>query len=116
MSFIIRLENLLFSSRIGVFDFEREEDNDFMVDVSFKIGSECFRSECLESTVSYAEVYEVIEHHMAQEWLLLESVSSSIASAIKGRWPHTEDVSVKVTKIYPPIPGIRGSCSVEYKE
>lgn len=116
MSFIIRLENLHFSSRIGVFDFEREEVHDFLVNVSFKTGSEGFRSECLESTVSYADVYEVIEHHMAQEWLLLESVSCSIASAIKERWPHTEEVSVKVTKLHPPIPGISGCCSVEYKE
>ncbi len=114
MSFVIRLERLKFCARIGVFDFERENGNDFEVNVSMKIDSGNFVSESLDTTISYADVYEIVAVHMGREWLLLESVAKSIADTIKQKWPTSYGVKVKVTKIHPPIEGIKGSCSVEY--
>ncbi len=116
MPFLIRLENLKFFARIGVFDFERENGNDFEVNVSLRVDSGSFVPESLDTTISYADVYEVVEEHMKREWLLLESVAKSIADTIKQNWPLCYDVAVKVTKIHPPIKGINGSCSVEYSD
>lgn len=114
MAFIIRLERLRFFGRIGVLDFERAEGNDFEVNVELTVGSESFKPEMLDTTISYDDVYEVVEANMQREWLLLESVACAIHDGITGRWPQVRDVRVKITKMHPPIPGIRGSCSVEY--
>lgn len=116
MGFVIRLENLRFASRIGVFDFERLKCNDFEVNVCFSISSDCFKMECLETTVSYADVYAVVESVMSREWLLLESVARTIHDEIRVIWPYACGISVKISKLHPPIPGIHGSCSVEYRE
>jgi len=114
MAFIIRLEKLRFFGRIGVFDFERAEGNDFEVNVEIMVDSESFKPEDLSSTISYADVYEVVEALMQREWQLLESVAKAMHDAITCRWPNTTSVKVKITKLHPPIPGIQGSCSVEY--
>ena len=112
--FIIRLENLRFKSKIGVFDFERKNGNDFEVNVRFSIPSEDFRYEDLQTTVNYAEVYRIVSEEMAVKRILLESVSQTIAERISDKWPMAFDISVKISKLTPPIPEIIGACSVEY--
>ena len=51
---------------------------------------------------------------MGETRLLLESAAKVIAVEIKARWKCVLDVKVRITKMSPPITGIRGVCSVEY--
>lgn len=74
--FVIRLNGLRFYSRIGVFDQERSVGNEFRVDLTAVADASGFRSENLDTTVSYADIYDVVAEAMRREWLLLESVSS----------------------------------------
>lgn len=113
-NFIIRLENLLFRSRIGVFPEERENLNDFEVNVSVSIDAGAFEPENLETSVSYAEIYEIIKEEMSEISMLLETVAVRIADRISSKWNQILTINVKITKINPPIPGIKGTCSVEY--
>ena len=112
---IIRLEGLRFHSHIGVSEQERAVGNEFIVDVAIHIDASAFETEKLQTTVSYADVYDLISAEMAKEWLLLESAASRISSDIKGGWQSILKVSVKITKCKPPISGIDGACSVEYE-
>ncbi|MDE6393454.1 MAG: dihydroneopterin aldolase [Muribaculaceae bacterium] len=112
--FVIRLEGLRFYSRIGVFDQERSVGNEFLVDLTAVADASGFRRENLDTTVSYADIYEVVAEAMKREWQLLESVSSHIADTVIDRWTMISDVKVRITKLSPPIPGIQGVCSVEY--
>jgi dihydroneopterin aldolase len=112
--FVIRLNGLRFYSRIGVFDQERSVGNEFRVDLTAVADASGFRSENLDTTVSYADIYDVVAEAMRREWLLLESVSSYIADTVLDRWTLISDVKVCITKLSPPIPGIQGVCSVEY--
>ena len=116
MKFTVRLENLRFFSRIGVYSQERCVGNEFAVSVSFAVDASGFVSEDIRSTVSYADVYLIVEEEMKREWLLLESVCASIADRISCRFPCVKDMRVKISKLAPPIPGIQGECSVEYAE
>ncbi len=113
--FVIRLEGLRFYSRIGVFDQERSVGNEFRVDLTAVADASGFRSENLDTTVSYADIYDVVAEAMKREWQLLESVSNHIADTVLGRWGMISDIKVRITKISPPIPGIQGVCSVEYE-
>lgn len=111
--FIIRLEDLHFYARIGVEEEERKVGNEFIVNVKIITDASRFIPENLETTISYAEVYDIIRYVMEQQWLLLESASQTIAAKIRQRWPIVWEVHVKIAKVSPPISGIQGSCSVE---
>lgn len=113
-TFIIRLESLGFFARIGVSEQERLVGNRFRVDVSLQIPREGFAPEDIGTTVSYADVYEIIRQIMSEEALLLESVADRIAASIRLKWPEIGLLSVKISKLSPPITGIDGNCSVEY--
>ncbi len=112
--FVIRLENIRFYGRIGVFEQERKVGNDFSVDVSVETDAADFEYENLSTSVSYADIYDIVSGEMGEERLLLESTVKSIAEAIKSRWSSVLSVNVKITKDSPPITGIQGVCSVEY--
>lgn len=114
--FIIRIENLKFHAPIGVFDFEREHGNDFILDLEIITDDADFTSENLDSTISYAEVYQVVKEVIVREWLLLESVLKEIAERICNKWSKIRRISVKLTKINPPIPDFKGNCSVEFRK
>lgn len=112
--FVIRLENLHFYSGIGVFEQERNVGNEFQVDVTLETDDARFIPEHLDTSISYADIYEVVESNMKREWLLLESVSKSICDSIKSKWDDVKAVRVRISKLSAPIAGIQGVCSVEY--
>ena len=112
--FRIRLEDLRFFSRIGVFDQERIVGNEFAVDVEVELDADSFESENLDTTVSYADIYDKISVNMKGEWLLLESVAKRIADDICNSWAQARRCCVKITKLSVPVSGIQGKSSVEY--
>lgn len=113
-TFTIRLEDLRFYSRIGVFEQERKVGNEFKVDCAIETDASSFSPECLDSTISYAEVYDIITEVMDKEWLLLESVAAEISHRCRNRWPSILTIATKITKLAPPISSIQGVASVEY--
>lgn len=110
----IRLNDLRFYSRIGVADQERLVGNEFSVTVAINIDASSFIPENLSTSVSYADIYQIIEQEMNKTWLLLESVAKSIAEILFDRWHSIQECSVNVTKLSVPLKGIGGSASVEY--
>lgn len=110
----INLSRLRFYSRIGVFEQERVVGNEFEVSVTLEYEASNFKMESLDSTISYADVYEIIREEMGKEWLLLESVCAEISNRIKRQWPLITQGKVEITKLAPPIKGIMGTCGVEY--
>ena len=112
--FLIKLNDIELPGKIGVFDFEREEGNIFKINIELEISASGFIAEDLESTVSYAEVYDEIKKVMEEEWLLLETVSLSLANRFRQLWPQIKRGRISIDKMRPPIAGIKGNCGVEY--
>lgn len=112
--FKITLSNLRFYSRIGVLEQERIVGNQFEVSVKLVTDASNFKFECLESTISYADVYEEVSAVMEGEWMLLESVAKKIAKKIVDRWEIVKRVEVTVSKLSVPIQGMQGTSSVEF--
>lgn len=113
-SFLILLDDMRFYSRIGVFGQERRVGNEFSVSMRLRVDATAFRNECLDTTVSYAHVYELVRARMGEEWLLLESVAKTIADDIHNRFENVTEACVRIDKLAPPIAGIQGTCGVEY--
>ncbi|MDE5790149.1 MAG: dihydroneopterin aldolase [Muribaculaceae bacterium] len=112
--FKIKLTDLRFFSSIGVFEQERKVGNDFIVNLEIRIDASSFEEENLDSSISYAEAYEVVKYIMGREWLLLETVAIKIKETLLARWPFILGGSIDITKVSPPISGINGQCGIEY--
>ena len=110
----IRLKELRFYGCIGVFDQERKVGNEYVVDIEVEYRGEKFVDECLDTTISYSDIYEIAKNEMSRESLLLESVARRISTAIRQRWPQIERGKVGIEKESVPIEGIDGKCGIEY--
>lgn len=113
--FVIKLHDLRFFSRIGVFEQERRVGNEFIVNVEVEVSASTFVEEDLTTSISYADIYEEVKDVMSGEWLLLETVAVKIRRKICDRWDAITSGSISIEKLAPPIVGIDGSCGVEYK-
>lgn len=114
MNFEICLNNLQFYAFHGVMDHERETGNEFIVNLSVKIpvNAETAAADDLNFTISYEELYRLVEEEMKKPRRLLETVAFDIASAIKAKYPEVTEGKFSVEKKRPPIPGMIGSASV----
>lgn len=109
----ISLTGLSFHSPIGVMEQEKAVGNDFSVDISVRIAyNEGMRHDQLESTISYADLYDLVKIEMSKPGNLLEATASAIVEAFTSRWPRIEGGNVTICKTTPPISGIAGSAKV----
>lgn len=109
----IELNGLRFHSYHGCFDYERSEGGEYTVDFSATLDLQrAAQSDDLADTVDLEEVYYIIEREMDIPSNLIEHVAVRIASAIKEEFPQLLSVTVKLTKLAPPLPGPSDSSSV----
>ena len=83
--------------------------------VNLKIETDCNKagkSDKLEDTLDYQKAYSAVQDEMAKPSDLLENVCHRIISRIKNEFPEAEKVSVKVSKMNPPMGGQIGKVSV----
>ena len=116
MEMTIFLSDLHFYAFHGVMEQERKVGNEFIVDAEVVISySENDISDNLESTVSYADIYEIIDQEMKSASDLLETVALRIRKRLLRAWPRIMAGFIKITKTSPPIAGMQGSAGVKLK-
>ena len=113
----IRLENMRLNAHHGVMPQERIVGGHYTVDVVLELQADdiypAIAEDRLESTVNYAEVYDVIRREMQQPCQLLEHLCGRLLQGILVAFPVVRAASVSVRKDVPPIPGIDcDGCSV----
>ena len=114
MKFEISLENIKFYAFHGVDPQEGKVGNEFEVFIKVTLPVGCdFEEENLESTISYADLYEIVKKEMAIPSKLLESVAYRIKKTITGSYPQIEGGEISIRKVTPPISGIIGSACVK---
>ena len=67
-------------------------------------------------TINYAVVNDIIIREMAIPSHLIENVCYRIFNAIKNAFPQVEHLSVKISKLSPPVSGAVDSASVQLSE
>ena len=103
---IIELDNMKFQAYHGCLEAERRDGNLFIVDFKGEMDIEmASESDCLEDTVNYARIYEIIKAEMEIPSDLLEHVAGRIQRAIAAEFPEFERFSVRVSKHNPPVEG-----------
>lgn len=110
----IILEAMQFYAYHGVFEEEKKLGQKFEVDLEMQVDlHKAGETDCLEDTINYALVYEIVKDIvMGETKKLIESLASNIADELIKRFPIHE-VNVKVKKLQPPIPGHLKSVIVE---
>ena len=100
----IRILNLKIPGRHGVYDFEKDKDNLFELDVEMhKPLSEAGKSDVLKDTVNYDDVVALITTvFRSRDYHLLEAVGESICSKLLSEYP-IEKVILKIRKPHAPI-------------
>ena len=78
----------------------------YIVDVCIEADmSKPSKSDNLNDAIDYVTVYEIVKKEMSVRSKLIEHVAKRILDKLKKRFPKTEFIEVKVTKLNPPIDG-----------
>ena len=102
----IALEGLEFHAHHGIYSFERDQGNNFEVDVAVETDfSSGAQHDDLEGTVDYEAVYQLVKAEMAKPSKLIETVAEKIVDEIMRTLPGVIKVELKIAKLNPPIGG-----------
>jgi len=103
---LIEIEGMEFYAYHGHFEVEKVAGNRFLVNL--KIETDCNKAaqtDKLEDTLDYQKAYLVVKEEIAISSDLLEHVAQRIISRIKRQFPESEKVTVKISKMNPPMGG-----------
>lgn len=110
---IISLDGMRFYANHGCFSEEQTIGTDFVVSLKFNVDTaEAQRSDDISATVNYQEVYNYVASEMSKPSHLLEHIASRIGLSVLGDFPSVQWVSVKISKLNPPLGGQLDSASV----
>lgn len=102
-----------FYSFHGHFREERIVGNKFIVNLTIETDMKLpAASDNLKDAVNYQRVYEIVKSQMETKSHLLEHIAGRILDAIYSEMTGIEKVTVKVSKMNPPMGGKIGSVSV----
>lgn len=106
METYILLENVQIYAHHGVFPQETHVGNLFLVNLRLKVDFEnASKSDDLNETISYAEVFDLVKQEMAIPSKLLEHVAGRIIRVLKKEFPEIQQIELKISKRNPPVGG-----------
>lgn len=106
MSGTIEIENMEFYAFHGCFETEKKVGNEFLVSLRLDTFLEdAADSDDVKKTINYVEVYRITAAEMAIPSNILENVAKRIIDSLYRRFPQLQRISVKVSKMYPPVGG-----------
>ena len=108
----ITLETMKFHANHGVTADERTIGGVYEVDISLTINTNAIVTDCIDDTVDYAEIFNIVKEEMMKPSRLIEHVAGRIMEAIKAHFPQIETLTVKLSKRNPPVAGEMSRASI----
>lgn len=103
---LIDIEGMEFYAFHGHFEVEKIAGNRFLVNLKIEADlSKAGQTDKLEDTLDYQKAYLAVKEEMAIPSDLLEHVSKRIINRITTEFPETGKVTVKISKMNPPMGG-----------
>ncbi len=110
----ISLNRLRFHARHGVLPQERATGGEFIVSVRAKyLFDKALKSDNVDDTINYAEIFEIINKEMLTPSCLLEHLAGRIGRSIFNRMPMIESLDITVEKTNPPMGADSDGAAVE---
>lgn len=114
MSSKIYLRNVRFHAFHGVLPQEGIVGNDYLVNLVLDYDfSSAMKTDDLQGTINYAEVYQKIREEMAVPSKLLEHVAGRIAHRLFSDFPEIQKLQLSITKVNPPMGADSDGAGVE---
>lgn len=117
-SFTIRLIDVRFDIRIGILPQEQIVSQPVSISLEVSIASKDFETsfpeENLQVSISYAELYRLMEEEMKDGSGLLETLAVRLSRRIQESYPSVLKGVIEITKLNPPIPGMAGKAGIKY--
>lgn len=109
----IQIENMEFYSFHGHFREEQIVGSKFLVNLTLETDMDVpSESDNLKDAVNYQRAYEIVKHEMEKKSHLLEHIAGRIIKALYAEMTGIKRITVKVSKMNPPMGGKIGSVSV----
>lgn len=114
MSSKIYLRNVHFHAFHGVLQQEGIVGNDYLVNLVLDYDfSSALKTDDLQGTLNYAEVYQKVREEMAVPSKLLEHVAGRIAHRLFSDFPEIQKLQLSITKVNPPMGADSDGAGVE---
>lgn len=114
MSSKIYLSNVRFHAFHGVLPQEGIVGNDYLVNLVLDYDfSSALKTDDLQGTLNYAEVYQKVREEMAVPSKLLEHVAGRIAHRLFSDFPEIQKLQLSITKVNPPMGADSDGAGVE---
>ncbi len=114
MSSKIYLRNVRFHAFHGVLPQEGIVGNDYLVNLVLDYDfSSALKTDDLQGTLNYAEVYQKVREEMAVPSKLLEHVAGRIAHRLFSDFPEIQKLQLSITKVNPPMGANSDGAGVE---
>lgn len=114
MSSKIYLRNVRFHAFHGVLPQEGIVGNDYLVNLVLDYDfSSAMKTDDLQGTLNYAEVYQKVREEMALPSKLLEHVAGRIAHRLFSDFPEIQKLQLSITKVNPPMGADSDGAGVE---
>ena len=100
----------------GVMEQERRVGGEYSVSLTVEADlTEAIRTDDVADTINYAELYELVKREMAIPSKLLEHVAGRIGQRAMETFERITTLTIKVTKLNPPMGADCKGASVEIK-
>ena len=104
----ISIENMEFYAFHGHYHEEQIVGSKFLVNLTIEADlDKASVSDALKDTINYQAVYRVVKEEMEKKSKLLESIAKRIIDSLYFNFESIQKVTVKVSKMNPPIGGGR---------
>jgi dihydroneopterin aldolase len=102
----IELKGMSFHACHGVVEQERIVGNTFTVDLKLYADLNlAVQTDCLENTINYTLIYNLVKEEMQIYSQLLEHVAGRIIRRIQMQFPSINSIEIRVAKHNPPVNG-----------
>lgn len=103
---LIEIEGMEFYAYHGHYKEEQIVGNKFLINL--KIETDCSKaskSDDIEDAVNYQTAYKIIKTEMQKKSNLLENIAGRILDALYEKFDNTKLITIKVSKMNPPMGG-----------
>lgn len=102
----IEINNMEFYAFHGCYREEKIVGNKFIVDFSYRCDVECAtKSDSINDTISYLDVYEIIKEEIMKGSNLLEHVAQRALDAVVYKYVDILSATIRISKMTPPLGG-----------
>lgn len=100
----IELDNMRFNACHGVLPQERLTGGEFIVSIKARYDiSRAMISDNVADTISYAEIFKIVNKEMLKPSCLLENIAGRIGESIFREVEGIGELKIKVSKVNPPM-------------